>query len=186
MLTCWFYRRFISSCIDTDRSLPGQVESHLRHCAECRQFSDAGRQIAERLADEAQSESVLPPPFLHGKILASLNKPASQEAGGPFQPAWPAIALIFCLLLVGALFIRHRERLGELLQPAVSMAQATSNAIGLLAATAKIPSEEKLLEWSQKLDQPLETELQSVIHDARSALAGLAHNFLPDDLSSLR
>jgi hypothetical protein len=46
----------------------------------------------------------------------------------------------------------------------------------------RLPNSQKLLELSQRLDQPLETEMAFVVNDAKSALQSLAQNFLPDQL----
>lgn len=187
MIVCWFYRRFISGCIDTERALPEQIERHVRRCAACRAFYDTGIRLADRLIAEASQENVTPPPFLHGKILASLDVlPHSRTARIGFRPAWLVAVGIVFLMLIGLPLVRHRDERNALLRPNVSSARGASDPIHLLAAASTLPNENKLLEWSQKADQPLETELKCVIQDARAALAGLAHNFLPRDLSTLR
>jgi len=51
-----------------------------------------------------------------------------------------------------------------------------------LSTLIRVPSEVKLTNWSQTLNQPLETELELVVSDARTALTYLADNFLPEQL----
>jgi hypothetical protein len=38
----------------------------------------------------------------------------------------------------------------------------------------------KVLAWTEKLDQPLENEIQFVVSDAKTALLSLTANFLPE------
>jgi hypothetical protein len=40
---------------------------------------------------------------------------------------------------------------------------------------------QNLLNWTTKLDQPLESEMQSVVADAKAAIQLLAQNFLPEN-----
>jgi hypothetical protein len=40
--------------------------------------------------------------------------------------------------------------------------------------------EQNVFEWSKALDQPLETEMKSVVSDAKTAIQLLAGNFLPE------
>lgn len=52
--------------------------------------------------------------------------------------------------------------------------------------TLRLPDSGVLAELSRKWDQPLETEMKSVFHDARAAVNLLAYNFLPDTLLASR
>ena len=51
-----------------------------------------------------------------------------------------------------------------------------------LSTLIHVPNQVKLTDWSQKLDQPLETELELVVSDAKTAITYLADNFLPEQL----
>ena len=113
--------------------------------------------------------------------MASLDKPDVQPVPGLLRPAWVTAALVFCLVSAGAFFfIRHQR-------PALdhgshfAASQNAQRAVSLLAAAAQLQTENSLLEWGLKLDQPLETEMKSVVEDARTALAGVVHIFLPDE-----
>ncbi|MBI2950098.1 MAG: hypothetical protein HYY23_20890 [Verrucomicrobia bacterium] len=185
MLTCWVYRQKISESLDAGHALPRTLPNHLQSCRSCRDFYEAGLQINELLASGAGRERVSSPPFLQGKILTALNDSREGPHPGRIRLAWAATAFAVAAVLVGAWFLWHQPPLQPQPQPVVRSGQNPGQAAEWFAAAARLPSEDTLLEWGQKLDQPLETELKSVLHDARKALASLAQNFLPDELSPL-
>jgi hypothetical protein len=142
--------------------------------------------LTERLAEEARQEDAPFPPFLHGRILASLDQPETRAVPGLLRPVWAATAMVFCVLSVGALFFMRHER--SALDPAADSTSAQNSrlAAGLLAAAAQLPARNTLFEWGLNLDKPLETEMKSVVEDARIALVGVVHHFVPDDSNLLR
>ncbi|MBI4658019.1 MAG: hypothetical protein HY735_04070 [Verrucomicrobia bacterium] len=186
MITCWIYKRWISGCLDAGRDFPPKLGAHLRSCPNCRTFSDAAVRVSQRLRAEAGGEMIPPSPFLRGRILASLNRPPPAAVREIVRPAWSMAAGALALLLVGGLVIRYQHH-RQSPPPAVSAPVGErSNPAGIVVEIARLPAQEKLREWSQKLDQPLQAELQSVFEDAQSAVALLAHNFLPDSFTPLR
>lgn len=186
MLTCWIYRRLISESLDTDQALTRSVQRHLQNCPGCREFSAHGKRLAEGLAFQAWREGVPISPFLHGRIMASLDKPDVRAMPGLLRPAWSIAALVFCLVSASAFFFMLHEPMPLDSSSHGLASQKARFAANLLAAAAQLPAENALLEWGIKLDKPLETEMKSVIEDARTALVGVVHNFLPDESSLLR
>jgi hypothetical protein len=175
----------ISANLDAGRALSSHVQHHVQTCPSCRDFYETSLHIGERLAAGARHERMPSPPFLQGRILAALSQPQPPPPDGLIRPAWAATALAAALVLMSVWFWRDRSAVPRQAQPAVSSSQGSALAVELVVAAARLPAEAKFREWGQKLDQPLETELKSVLHDARTALAGLAHSFLPDHLSPM-
>ncbi|MBM3841536.1 MAG: hypothetical protein FJ398_27055 [Verrucomicrobia bacterium] len=185
MLICWFYRRMISASLDADHALPRRAQDHVARCPSCRDFYETGLRMGEQLAASANHERVSSPPFLQGRIVAALNRPCKCPRAMLWRPAWTATALAVALVALTAWFMRDQSPLPPQPQPGVASGQSPILTAELFAAAASLPGEDTLLEWGQKLGQPLETELKSVLQDARKALAGLAQNFLPDGLSPI-
>jgi hypothetical protein len=47
----------------------------------------------------------------------------------------------------------------------------------------RFPDQQRLSQWSATVDEPLDTELHSLFHDARNLAQGLVRNFVPDSLT---
>jgi hypothetical protein len=88
--------------------------------------------------------------------------------------AWAgATALALALVL----FLHHRAVEA---QRAESAARLSALAKGWLQGSTNWPDTQRLLQMSQALDRPLETELQGVVQDATATARQLALNFLPN------
>ena len=177
MLTCWYYRRIISGCLDSNYELPARLGKHLRQCSSCRGFHDASVGLGEQLLADADAERQVPSPFLEGRIVASLGEDRPQTVRTVFRPAWSAAAAVLALVLSGVLFLRHEPGLENSAGSGAAAPRKLADGAGLLVAAVRLPVPDELREWTKKLNQPLETELQSVIQDARTALDLLAYNF---------
>jgi hypothetical protein len=183
MIFCWIYRRLISHRLDANEPLPERVQNHIRNCPGCRTFHASGIQLAEQLIGSAPLHRKAPSPFLHGKILASIDSGTlrTEPEQRAFRPAWSVAFVSLGLVLICAAVIHFRPlpQTSATFSPSPVAEDAAGNS-DPMAATVKLPNADKLREWSQNWDQPLQTELQSVVHDAKQALQLLAHNFLPD------
>lgn len=66
--------------------------------------------------------------------------------------------------------------------PVVTSADLNGVIKELTALKQSLPDQQQLEQWTGTVDQPLDREMRSLIHDARSAAQLLVQNFLPDDL----
>jgi predicted anti-sigma-YlaC factor YlaD len=181
MITCSFYKQIISSALDKDPlTLPEGAQEHVRHCPSCRQFYEHQRDLAGRLMANAESHLQTPSPFLHGKIMASLDRAVQPSLPVRKVPhaIWAAAMILLGLGLFSLVLIRtgqnnHQQTARiEPSDPRPTMELPSTNVSTGLGG--------KVFEWSKALDQPLEAEMKSVVSDAKSAIHLLAQNFLPE------
>ena len=182
MIACWFHKKAIAHSIDTTQALPERTQRHVRNCHVCRQFCELERELTRQLVAGAGLRSQTPPPFLHAKILASLDRPSPMTPSHSRvpAPAWAAAFLIVALGLFSVLFIRHLENPVLEGPPAGQSPPGPHPVVRQFANHLSALSGRDLIEWSTDLDQPLQTEMQSVLSDAKTAIHLLAQNFLPD------
>jgi len=184
MIVCLFYRRVIARCIDANRALPEKAQNHLRNCPSCRQSYELQREVTLRLMAGAARRYQSHAPFLHAKIMATLRRGANtaESAPGFLRPIWAAALVIVALGLFSAALIRHSLESDN--QVAVTRPTGPSptlpTPLPIFNTNATQLASRNLSEWSRALDEPLETEMQSVVIDAKAALQLLAQNFLPD------
>lgn len=177
MAFCWFYRRTISQCLDAAEPLADRTRRHVQSCPDCQTFYATQKRITQNLMDEAAEWRSEPSPFLHGRIMASLERqvPAAEPRAYSFR--WVAASVVLGCLLLGAfvgLSLRHGNTVPDRAAPMIVNSP--------LFSAEQLPSGRELLEWSQSLEQPLQTELDSVVTDAKTAVRVLADNFLPEKL----
>jgi hypothetical protein len=89
----------------------------------------------------------------------------------------------FGLFIIGGLWIWKSESPNPTHQPAVSGLVFMSE---LFDPPRNGVNAAKLLEWSENLDQPLESEIRLVVDDAKSVLSSLSDNFLPHGLGNAK
>jgi hypothetical protein len=88
-----------------------------------------------------------------------------------------------CALAAGLLLVQPRPTAKLTTAPRpTQVARVAPRFIPALPASLKIPDENQLREWSVKLDEPLEHEMQLVVSDARSAVNSLENSFVPQKL----
>ncbi|MBM3834712.1 MAG: hypothetical protein FJ403_15860 [Verrucomicrobia bacterium] len=185
MIRCWLFKQEISHQLDFNSPLPERVQKHLRQCPSCRAFHESQVQIAEQLIATAPRHLKTPSPFLHGKIMAAIDR-APIYAGREqriWRPGWTAGFVMLGLVVVFGLLMQHqhsRTKPGNVVATRAELDSSPSVGLEPLASVVGLPITQKLRELSQNLDQPLEAELHSVVHDAKQALHLLAQNFLPD------
>jgi hypothetical protein len=178
MALCWYHKKLIAHALAASEDLPVGTGNHIRCCPGCQSFYQSERQLTVTLIAEADAQRQSPSPFLHAKIMASLTKRSPEPEPAVFRFGWAAAAAVMAGLLAIGLFVAGRMAIPG--TPSGLVNENTGN-ISFFSA-AGIPSGQKLLQWSQTLDQPLESELNSVVSDARTAIRSLADNFLPDGM----
>lgn len=181
MITCWLTRREIAKSLDDGTVLQERVRKHLPHCAGCESYYRQQQQLVEKLSSEAHLDVLNPSPFLRGKIVAAVRRAA--ESGPDVTPAprfaWSGGLAFSALAAVAILFGIIWN------QPAPSPRPSE-----LLTKVIQLSGDQVLEEttgqnfeaWSVTLNQPLESELEFVMNDARSAIDSLAASFIPESL----
>ena len=74
MIACWFYKKVMARALDASHALPGAAQRHVRDCPACREFYELESEITRRLVAGGERHNQSPPPFLHAKIMASLDR----------------------------------------------------------------------------------------------------------------
>ena len=187
MIPCWLTRRKIDWEMDDGAATSAAVEIHLSRCAACEGYRRRQLALVKGLIREAQQNSPSAPPFC--RASASPNRKGSFGNGGRTQStsegtlpgikfAWRQ-ALVWCAaaaLVVAVGILRpppgeapssSSERIAEAIR--FSGGQSLEEAAG-----------RRLQEWVALLNQPLESEIQFLMNDARFAMSSLAASFLPE------
>ena len=175
MIVCWFYKKIAAHHLD---ELPAKARAHIETCLNCRRHYESEADVARRLAAGAEAERLPASPFLHGRIMASLDRSPGMtgDNGKVGRPGWAVALGAMCLLLLGVFVIWHQP------SPQSPGIHRTVGASSTTAPplTVRLPPVPQLREWTEKLDEPLETEMQLVVSDARTAMNCLVESLLPD------
>src|SRR5438874_78845 len=96
MITCWFYKKVIAHRVDVNEALPAKAQYHVETCAACREFYALEREVTQRLVAHAERHRQAPSPFLHAKILRSVDRQpqTSQPAPKFLHPIWAAALVV--------------------------------------------------------------------------------------------
>ncbi len=184
MKLCLIYQWLLARCWAPGQTLPKLLRAHFQDCPGCREMYQHHERIAQRLAAQADTARTPAPPFLEGKILAALEREGSPMAHGRVhrRPAWALAALAATgAVVAGILSFQHfysaarRDSQVAALNNVVAAAQP-------FTATVKLANGKTLVAWSDSLEKPLKTEIQSVVIDAKNAVDGLAKTLLPGDM----
>ena len=174
MKICSLHRMALVWASDGDASPPRWAARHLRACPECQHLHQAQVQLAASLIAAAPAQQRDCPPWLHAKIMARVET-ESREAQHPTTGvSWIRAMLIPALgvLLVAAYWTWDR-------QPQPSSHTVSLSPVQLQQILSK-PDPAQVLAWTEKLDQPLQSEIHFVVSDAKLALRSLRANFLPE------
>ena len=187
MITCWLTRRKIDWEMDDGAARSAAVEIHLSRCAACEDYRRRQRALVKGLIREARQNSPSSPPFCRASV--SPNRNGSFGNGGRAQStsegtlpgikfAWRQ-ALVWCAaaaLVVAVVILRPPP--GE--APS-SSSERIAKAIRFSGGRAlEEEARRSLQEWVALLNQPLESEIQFLMNDARFAMSSLAASFLPE------
>ena len=180
-MICWFHKRILSRSLDANATPPTGTLQHLRHCATCSAFYEAQSRIVRELVAGAESCRLQSSPWLERRIIAELWKEPdwAGRAARRFPSGWPIAATAACLLL-GAFLWLHNRPVPD--QPVAQSHPGSDASAADLALLFELPNGADLSELSRKLNWPLETEMQLVVTDAKTAMNYLADSFLPEPL----
>jgi hypothetical protein len=180
-MICWFHKRILSRSLDANATPPTGTLQHLRHCATCSAFYETQTRIVRELVASAESSRLQSSPWLERRIIAELRQEpeGAGMAARRFPSGWPIAVAAACLLLGAFLWLQHRP----VPDPPVAQSHPGSDASTAdLASLFDLPNGADLSELSRKLNWPLETEMQLVVTDAKTAMNYLADSFLPEPL----
>ncbi len=182
MISCWLTRREIAQCVDDDRAPNTRAQIHLAQCSGCEQHYRLQQRLVSRLTREAHQDAMEPSPFLRGKIVAAVRRAADAET--ELAPPAPRYGWLRGLALSGTAAV--------LIVIGIIQEQPDPNppSAELLAKVIQMSSDDVLEEatgqdlegWSKAINDPLESEIESVKADARSAIGTLAASFIPDSM----
>jgi hypothetical protein len=165
---------------DSQSPAPAWVQRHLRGCSDCRQFEHRERQLIASLIAETPSPSAEPSPFLTSRIVAELSRTSEP----PRLPIlyWVRAAAIpaFGVLLIGAYLSWQNDDVQA--PPTVSVGPVSGGEAEPTLPSVSRGQSDQILAWAENFPQPLESELNLVVDDAKAALRLVAENFLPDTL----
>ena len=180
-MICWFHKRILSRSLDVNVTPPTGTLQHLRHCATCSAFYEAQSRIVRELVAGARSCRLQSSPWLERRIIAQLwHEPkGAGMAARRFPSGWPIAATAACLLLGAFLWLQNRPVPD---QPVAQSHPGSNASAADLASLFELPKGADLDELSRKLNWPLETEMQLVVIDAKTAMSYLADSFLPEPL----
>ena len=179
MIRCFNYRRKMSACVDAELELEAGLRRHIESCKPCRLFYEQELSIARGLARSSTKERVAPSPFLQARIMAAVDREGTAAHPWPWvsRLAWAAGLAPAC----GALFyVVH----GSFAPRPVAARPDLRGALKELTSLKKqMPDQQKLEQWSGTVDEPLDKEMRSLLHDARNVAQTLVVNFLPQDVA---
>jgi hypothetical protein len=179
---CWLCERALIHWADTPTRLPVWINHHIAHCASCARMHQQMRGMLEQLVGDAQMQRRTAPDFLVTRIAANLQTRSPRSSHPVFRPSL-AVASATCLVLLAGILIAiqspspSRDRAQSQASPDV-----LASSPNFLLAPINQASGQNLLEWSEKLGQPLEREMSLVMNDARNAAQALADSFIPEPI----
>jgi len=180
-MICWFHKRILSRSLDANATPPTGTLQHLRHCATCSAFYEVQSRIVCELVDGAESCRLKSSPWLERRIIAELRQKPEGAGMTPrrFPSGWHIAATAACLLLGAFVWLQNRPVPD---QPVAQSHPGSDASATELASLFELPKRANLSELSRKLNWPLETEMQLVVTDAKTAMNYLADSFLPEPL----
>jgi len=177
MITCYYYRGIIKRSLDADKTLPHRASNHIQKCPGCRKVHESETRVIREL--RAASNTLEQSPFLHARIMSSIARcgPVAKSKPAWSSSIWAVGLATACLLLLAVLWAHQRP------MPSHEVVAHPSQPAPLpmeLSLSVKLPDGNQLRQWTEKLDEPLETEMKLVVGDAKTAFNSLAENFLPE------
>jgi hypothetical protein len=179
MIRCFINRRKLSASVDADHELDPGLHRHVESCKPCQQFYEQELSLARALARSATKERVAPSPFLQARIMTAVDRGGAAAHSWPWvtRLAWTAGLATACVALF---FVVH----GPFTPHPVAARPDLRGALKELTTLEKrMPDQRKLEQWSGTVDQPLDKEMRSLLHDARNVAQTLVVNFLPQDMA---
>jgi len=171
MIRCQLHRWRMARCLDDGAALPARTQQHLDGCASCRAQYERERQCVGQLSAEAEAGCLPAPPYLRQRVIANLESWGQRPAPAPAVRGWTAALAGAAMVVALGLVVWPRS------QTQSHPVAVNASAVEALAALELIPNGTTMLELGSRLDEPLQGELDSVMLDARNALAALSRGF---------
>jgi len=168
MLKCWIHklRAFGAG---------HQKDGHVAGCPQCAEEERAVASIEERLRNSVPRAEI---PFgFTNRVFSRIARGPEREPRAQSFP-WMRMAMGTGFILLGS-FVIHKTSTKPATEPVLAAQQGNSSRDVVFANLPRISSQE-IGQLTVRLDQPLETELQSVISDTRQAIQFVASNFIPE------
>jgi anti-sigma factor RsiW len=176
MMICRLTQQWRSICGDSDRS--GFVARHLATCPACKSLAVKEDRLIQRLRREAGKDRDPIPPFLHGKIVAALDREEKAAPVRQRRPLWASALAPMALLFMAALIWMRPQPMQNAHNRTPAEDAAVQQAI---LASAKYANGQLLLKLGENVENPLRREIASVVLDAKTAVNGIANRFLPEN-----
>lgn len=177
-MICHLVRLVVELRYDSGTNPPAWLRRHLESCSACRGDLAALAAMEHTLRGTAGSARREPGPFLAARVTQAV-----QCAGTP-PPARQGRFPRFALVLAGTFALGLAIVGGRLAwrpSPAVSAPTPWTLEGTRMREALAVTDPASLLAASQRLDDPLQRELDLIVADARSAAQSLAVAFLPVD-----
>ena len=172
MKTCGLHRFFLSWRSDGRNDWPKFTEKHLKECADCRNWWQEQRGLEARLSERPRDLEVSPG-FTRG-VMWQIES-AVPELKPTSSLGW-RLAAAAGLGMVCVMLFR---------EPGRDVTQATierNNAPEFAEVQMLVKKNAEVLKLlPERVDDPLEKELQFVISDTKNAFAFVADSVLPED-----
>jgi hypothetical protein len=173
-MLCWNAKRKIGDAIDASEEPSEALHEHLQHCARCREYYVTQDSLSQALIRASRHESAPVHAFLPGKIVGSLRRGETlTSVSNGFHPS-RALAVLGSAFVLGTIIFLQLPKPADqpvVIPPAVLRSAATPPVTGLGTP-----------DWSalaERIDDPLQVEMERVAADAKKAITLLAQNFLP-------
>lgn len=181
----------VASGLDAIRGLSAWTESHVNHCAPCRQQAETHQDIARKLTLCATEARRSPSPFLQSRIMAAWDREVHEpvRVKQSFLPLWNMGVIGGCVALLALLVALHPAFQPE--QEAPDLTQSETPGLITLPADTLVETvttvNTRVMDGlSKTLENPLEREMESMLQGARSAAQLFAQNFLPGSDTTIR
>ncbi len=153
-MLCSIYKWKISRALDSGKPLSGLAERHLRRCSACREFARVGRELEQRLTQDAATLLENNRISLGEKVLSSLDRRVESPSVSKRilgKPVWVAAA-VSALVLVAAIVATR-----------ISFVTPRSEKIPALESILKYnPPGVYLKKAAQKAESPYQMEIQEL------------------------
>lgn len=161
-------------------ALSGHAPRHVEACAECRAFFAAGDALESALRRTAHAERIAAPAGFEQRLVNAVNR-ATRTAPPPARRTSPWIgffsfAAVAACAALAVVWLRPSDDpvATDLDATTLATASAVIDALPFEALSELRPRAEALLQ-----QDPLQSEANAVVSDARVAVRFLALNFLP-------
>jgi hypothetical protein len=190
-LFCSIHQWVIASKAAGSQPLPQWSHKHINQCASCRSVHAVHTQLERQITREFQRNMIDLPGELHERINSAVSRSIRKNQVTIAQPdrwtvtalpmIWARRAVAFGVVAVACLLAATYFRdVSPAVLPALSPADLTVTE-SVVRQGSELLDGGTLLQWGQKLDEPLQEELTRLVADAKSAVSLLANNFLPTE-----